>query len=112
MRPVGPGFQFRMGLGRDKEGMLRQLAHLHDASVRGQSRQLHALFRKHCAVIVVDFLAVPVPLMDRLLSVQRIGFGRLVQYAGIRTEAQRPADIFHTVLIRHQGDNRMGRRRI
>ena len=106
MRAVWPGFKFRVGLCGDEPGMIRNLNHLDDPSVRGDAGQLHTVFRQGLAVIVVDLIAVAVTFVDRFLSVQPIGFGGFVQDAGIRTETQGSADILDVVLVRHQMNDR------
>ena len=101
-----------MGLCGDEPGMIRNLNHLDDPSVRGDAGQLHTVFRQGLAVIVVDLIAVAVTFVNRFLSVQLIGFGGFVQDAGIRTETQGSADILDAVLVRHQMDDRVAGVRI
>ena len=72
MGPVGAGFQFRMCLGGDKEGVVFQLDHLYDASVRGEAGQSHAAVSEDLAVIIIDFIAVAVAFIDSFGLVQLI----------------------------------------
>ena len=74
--PVGAGFQLRVPLGGYIEGMLRELAHLHNASVGGGAGEAQAVFRQDRPVIVVDLVAVAVPFVDGFLAVQLIGSDR------------------------------------
>ena len=79
MRAVWPGFKFRVGLCGDEPGMIRNLNHLDDPSVRGDAGQLHTVFRQGLAVIVVDLIAVAVTFVDRFLSVFCPIYGSLLQ---------------------------------
>ena len=47
--------------------------------------------------------------VNGFLVVQLVCLGRFIQDTGVGTKAQRTADIFYSVLIRHQGNDRMGR---
>ena len=107
MRPVGPGFQFWVGLGADEEGMVFQLDHFHDTPVGRQAGQSHAFFFQYMAVGVVYLVAVPVALVDFFSAVEPISQGISVQYTGIGAQAQGTADILHTVLVGHQVDHGM-----
>ena len=73
MRAVRAGLQLRVRLRADEPGMLRQLDHLYDAAVRGLTGQKHAVLLKNLAVIVVDFIAVTMALVDDFLAVELIG---------------------------------------
>ena len=86
MGTVGPGFELRMGLGGNEPGMARKLYHLHNPSVGGQAGEHHAAFGKHGAVVVIDFVAVSVALIDCGFAVQAISFGGLVQDTGIGSQ--------------------------
>ena len=92
--------------------MNRKLAHLNNPAVRRKAGKLHAMFCQGGAEIVVYLITVPVPLVNGFFPVKLIGFGGFVQNTGIGAKAQSPANIFHAVLVRHKGDNRMGGRGI
>ena len=66
------------------------------------------MFAEGVPVIVVYFVAVTVPFVNGFLFVQLVCLGRFIQDTGVGTKAQCTADIFYSVLIRHQGNDRMG----
>lgn len=98
MRAVRAGLQLRVRLRADEPGMLRQLDHLYDAAVRGLTGQKHAVLLKNLAVIVVDFIAVTMALVDDFLAVELIGLRGFIQYTGIGAKTQGAADIGDAVL--------------
>ena len=108
MRTVGTGFQFRMGLCCDEPGMFRNLYHLYDPSVRGEAGELHAMTGEILPVVVVDFVAVPVPLFYFFTLIKSVCLGSFIQDTGICAEAESSSNIFHTYLVRHDMDDRMG----
>ena len=72
MRPVRPGFQLRVRLGGDEPRMGWDLDHLHDAAVRGEPAERHAVFFQHFTVIIVYFIAVAVTLADLFLPLEAV----------------------------------------
>ena len=82
MRTVGTGFQFRMGLCCDEPGMFRNLYHLYDPSVRGEAGELHAMTGEILPVVVVDFIAVPVPLFYFFTLIKSVCLGSFIQDTG------------------------------
>ena len=97
-----------MSLGCHKEGMLCDFTHLHDASVGRETGQMQTIFGEDSTIIIVDLIAVAVPLINCLLAVKLEGFGSPVQHAGIRAQSQRAADILNAVLVGHERDDGMG----
>ena len=70
MRLNGPALELRMRLSPYKEGMVRELAHLHYMSVRGGSGKLHPLCFKHLTVIIIYLVSVAVSFIDHGLAVK------------------------------------------
>ena len=66
------------------------------------------MIRQGFPVVVVYLIAVPVALVDGLLSVEGAGPGGLVQHTGVGAQPQGAAYVLHSVLLRHQMDHRMG----
>ena len=108
MWTVRPGFELRMCLCRNEPRMGRDLDHLDDAAVRRESAQRHPVFLQDVAVIVVYFIAVAVAFADLSCAVQFLGEGAFFEHARICAEAERASNVFHTDLIRHDVDDRMG----
>ena len=82
---IGTGIEFRVSLGSDEEGMLRDLAHLYNAVIRGVSADIQARIRQSGAVIAVDLVTVAVPFIDQVCTVEGVGTAAHIQLAGIRT---------------------------
>ena len=83
MRPVGSGFQLRMTLSGQEEGMAFELNHFYDASVRGYTGKGQAGFCQDIPIVIIDFVAMSVAFVDGVLSVKLEGPGGLVQDTGI-----------------------------
>ena len=66
MRPVRPGFEFRMILHAKEKGMIFQLHGFHQQSVRRYTGDDKTLLLQYIAVIVVKLIAVAVPFPDFL----------------------------------------------
>ena len=64
MRPVRPGFEFRMILHAKEKGMIFQLHGFHQQSVRRYTGDDKTLLLQYIAVIVVKLIAVAVPFPD------------------------------------------------
>ena len=60
------------------------------------------------AVVVVDLVAVAMAFLNLFRTVKRVSFGILVQHAGAGAKTQGTANVFYTILVRHQGDDRIG----
>ncbi len=69
MRTVGPGFQFRVRLCCDKPGMIRYFDHFDDSSVRGNAAEVHAVIGQGVPIVIIDFVTVAVPFMDRFFPI-------------------------------------------
>ena len=65
MGPVRAALEFGMELAAHKPEVTRQLHHLHQVAVWGQTGQKHALLREDLAEFVVEFVAVAVPFGGR-----------------------------------------------
>lgn len=75
MGPVGAGFELGVGLGADEPGVIDKLNHLHDAVVGRKAGELHAVVGQSLPIVVVHLIAVPVALVNGLLSVEGVGPG-------------------------------------
>ncbi len=67
------------------------------------------MFGQDRAVIIIDLVTMTMTLFDLFTFVQCICFRMFIQYTGTGTKPQSSADILHSVLIRHQGDDRIRR---
>lgn len=112
MRAIGAGLELGMGLGRDEEGVGRNFDHLDDMAIRGEADGLESLVGQGLAIVVVDFIAVTMALIDFLRSIEAIGLGRGIKDAGIGAKAHRSAEVGDIALVGHEMDDRMHRRRI
>ena len=65
MWPVGAGFELRVSLSGYVKGVSAQLAHFHDASVGRGAGETKSVFREGGPEIIVDLIAVAVPLVDK-----------------------------------------------
>ena len=72
VRPVGPGFKLRVELAADIPWMIGQFNHLDDAIVRRSAADHHAAGGQRVTIVVVDFIAVPVALMDQAFLIDTI----------------------------------------
>ena len=61
---VGPGFELRMVLDAHIEGPVGELHRLHQPPVGRKAGEGETMCRQHLPVIVVELIAVPVPLGD------------------------------------------------
>ena len=107
MRAVRSGFQLRVCLSTDEEWMIFDLDHFYDTAVRGDTNERHSLFNQYIPVIIINLITMSVAFMDFLRAIQLVGFACLIQLTWLGTETERTADIGHTVLVRHQVDDRM-----
>ena len=83
MRPVGPGFQFRVGLCGYEPGMAGKFDHLHDTAVRRKTGELQSVLLQHTAIVIVYFIAMSVTLIDRLCVIELISGRIFIQDTGI-----------------------------
>lgn len=74
MGPVGPGFQFRMSLGPEKERVIFELYHLDNSAVRGDTGEGHPVFGQFAPVIVIHLIAVAVAFIYGFFPVKLKGF--------------------------------------
>lgn len=72
VRAVRSGFQFRMSLRADKERMLFQFHHLYDTSIRGKTGEGQTVVCQSFPVIIVYFIAVSVPFLNVIRSIELI----------------------------------------
>src|SRR5258708_1539323 len=118
MRPGRPGQEFRMRLGRDEERMLGlwQFHELDEPSIRRKTGTDQARRLERRTVVVVDLVAVPVPLMYDLGTVQPPDQAAFGEYGRIEAEPHRAAHVafagYDIFLVGHRGDDRIGRVRI
>ncbi len=112
MRAVRSGFQLRMRLGGNEERMIGISIISTILPSGGNAGEHHAVIAQRLSVIVVDLVAVSVALMDDFLANRGHKPGVLIQNTGVGAKRKGSADIFHTVLIGHQVDDRMCRLRI
>ena len=62
MWPVRAALELRVELTAHKPGMIGKLYNFHQSAVRGKAGQPQALFRQDLAKLVVEFIAMPMPL--------------------------------------------------
>ena len=72
VRAVRSGFQFRMSLRSDKERMLFQFHHLYDTPVRRKTGEGQTVIGQSFPVIIIYFIAVSVPLLNVIRSIELI----------------------------------------
>src|SRR6185295_12643479 len=112
VRRLRARFELRVELAADEIGVLRQLDHLHQAAVGRRARDEHAVAGQRLAVVVVDLVAMAVPLADLGGAVRGGGLRTRGEHARIRAEAHRRALLGHAPLFWHQIDHRVRRLRV
>ena len=83
MRLIGTAFEFRMELHSNMERPVSKLDCLHKATVRGETADDQAVLCHDIPVIIVEFVAVPVPLADHICIVTALHsrFGNYAAWA-------------------------------
>ena len=75
-----------MCLGCHEPWVVRELDHLNNAAIRGNTGEHHAVFLEHVAVIVIDLVTVTVTFMNGLRAIKRIGLGLFIQDTRVGTK--------------------------
>ncbi|MCY1238398.1 hypothetical protein D9M72_511350 [compost metagenome] len=113
MRPGGAGAQLRVRLGSDvvRVDFAGKLHVLHQLAVRGRSGEHEPLRCNLVAVLVVDFVAVAVPLADLGGAVGLGDDGAFVQLGFVEAQTHGAAEVALAVndvqLLFHGGDDRV-----
>src|SRR5438128_2094908 len=107
MGAVGTGAELRMELRGDKVWMAGDLDDLHQAVVRRQPGADQALFRQEFPVLVVEFIAMPMPLVDTRRSIQALGQRPGFELALIGSEPHGGAFIYNISLLGQNMDQRV-----
>src|SRR5712671_4156361 len=102
MRPRRARLKLRMELTSDEPRMGLQLYDLDQRSVGGQSTQSEAVLDELIAVLVVDFVAVPMALAHLRHAIDCCGLGSDAQSTRISTEAHGASHIGDVLLAFHQ----------
>ena len=66
---IGTGFEFRMELHPDKERMFGKFHRLYESAVGRSSADLHTALFENFAVIVIEFVSVPMPFGKKRLFI-------------------------------------------
>src|SRR6266540_2374667 len=101
-----------MKLAGDEPRMIGKLDDLDEPSRLERSRHHQPSLDECRPVVVVDLVAMTVPLVDDRLAVRLLRTGPLDQLDGLRPEAHRPAQILDLLLLRKQVDHGMRRLRV
>ena len=72
--------KFGMKLRSDEEGMVRQFNHLDQLAIGTGARDQHAMGRELLAILVVELVAVPVPLLHLQAAVRLMCLASLQQH--------------------------------
>src|SRR5690554_5523630 len=96
-----------MELAADHEGMVRDLHDLDQATIWAEAAEARACGYELLAILVVEFEAVAVALVNLFLPVGSRGDGAGLQGARIHTEPHRPAQAGDVVLVWHEVDDRV-----
>ena len=83
VRAVGFAQELRVELAGEVEGMFLQLDHFHELAVGRGAAEGQALTLEFFAVVVVEFVAVPVPLVDDEGTVEQLGLAAHHELAGL-----------------------------
>src|SRR6476660_666492 len=99
-RPRRPGLELRVELARDEPGMVRELDDLHETALLEGPAHDEAGVDEPVAERVVDLVAVPVPLVDRVVAVELAGVRTLLDLDRLRPELHGAAEILDALLLR------------
>src|SRR5215472_15067164 len=102
------GFELGMELTADKVGMVGQFHHLDVGSVGGRTRNSQPARDERFLVFTIEFVAVAVALADLRLTVNLVGEGAGLDFAGPGTETHGTAKFFDTAQLAQFVDHSMG----
>ena len=91
MRTVRTGFEFRMSLRGNEEGMRRNLNPFDNMLIRREADRNKACFPEGFAIIIIDFITMAMTFRDILRSIKLIGFRFRIKMAGISAKTPRSA---------------------
>src|SRR6202165_5635485 len=107
MRTSGARLKFRMELASDEPWMGRKLDDLDERAIWRQTAEVQSVLDESVTVLVVDLVAVPMPLTHLRRSIDRRGLSSDSKPAGIGTESHRPTHVGDVLLAFHQRDDRV-----
>ena len=97
---VGTGTELRMELGADHPGVIPQLADLHQGAVGQGAAGDEARLLQPGPKLVVQLVAVAVPLDDFLATVSGVGLGARHQSATVTAQPHGAALVLYAPLLR------------
>ena len=92
--------------------MAGQFDDLNQPPVRREPAQDQSMLRQRFPVGIVEFIPVPMPFLHLVHSVSLLRQGAVLNPAGIGAESHRASFVRHALLVRHEMDHRMRRRRV
>ena len=95
-----------MELTPDEPGMGRKLDNLHERAIRRQAAEIQPVLDEAVTVLVVDLVAVTMPLTHLRLAINSGGLRAGAQSARVGAESHRPAHVGHVLLAFHERDHR------
>src|SRR6266550_1238791 len=107
MRARGARLKLRVELTADIPRMRLKLHHLDQRSVGRKAAQVQSVLDELVAVLVVDLVAMAMPLADLRLAIDRGGLRSWSEPAGVRAEAHGTAHVSDVLLVFHQGNDRI-----
>src|SRR2546423_8386630 len=107
MWPVGSRLEFWVVLGAEIERVVGHLRDLHEAPIRRQTRESHAVALQQVAIGVVELEAMTMALEHDRLSVRASGDRPWFEDARVTPQAHRPAFVSDVPLFRQEVDHRM-----
>ena len=105
----GPRFELRMKLAAEKPGMAAQLDNLHQRAVRRHPAQHHPFGAEFGPVVIVELVAMAVPLRNLFPAIQLGGESFVLQHTRIAAQAHGAAFGVDGFLLFHEMNHRMGR---
>src|SRR5437667_8360279 len=107
MRLMGFAVKLGMKLAGNEEGMFGQFDYFDQFAIRRQSAEHKVGFLKSFPVRIIEFVAMPMALIDDKGAIATGSFCIHDQLAGLRTETHRAAFFDHPFLLIQHGNDRM-----
>src|SRR5580658_3512939 len=101
-----------MELRAQEERVVLDLEDLDERAVRRETREHDPLLPEAVAVLVVELVAVPVPLLDLDRAVGLVSLAALLERARVEAEAHGPALLVDLLLLLEERDHRVRRARV
>src|SRR5660398_218581 len=100
MWPSRPALELWMELRCNKPGMVWKFNHLYQALVRSHPSDNQSGIHAPATEYIVDFIPVPMSLVNHFLSVRLVGRRTRIDFGRRRSQAHGTPHVFHILLLR------------